>query len=178
MGSPIPKLMEASRTLWSKRWARRVAELALFALALVAMSAWQTRDVVRGVLPEFSLPMLHGTRMESASFRGKSTMLVVWAPWCGVCGAESQNVSWAKALLGDRVRVMSLAAHYQDVREVEEFARAHNVDYPILLGGRDAHRLLGVQSFPTILFLDDQGRVERAAVGYTTTIGLMVRALL
>jgi thioredoxin-related protein len=98
-----------------------------------------------------------------------------WAPWCTVCGVESQNLSWVRRLAGTRANVVSVAAAYENLDQVRAYARQHEVDYPVLLGDDALVRAFRVDAFPTVYFLDADGRVLRSATGYTTTLGLLAR---
>lgn len=156
---------------------RLVLELALVVIVLLAVEAFRARDVRTGPLPAFALSDRSGRVVRDTDLLGKPTMLVVWAPWCGVCRVESQNVSWVQRLVGERARIVSLAAAYDRPEQVEEFVRAAEVDYQVLLGGRHGARLFGVSAFPTTLFIDARGRVQHVATGYTTTLGMILRLL-
>jgi thiol-disulfide isomerase/thioredoxin len=105
-------------------------------------------------------------------------LIVFWAPWCGVCRLESQNVSWLRSLVGTRAKVISIAAHYEAREQVDAFVREHEVDYPVLLGGREASRRFRVRAYPTLFFIAPDGEIKRAAVGYTTLFGLLWRLFL
>jgi thioredoxin-related protein len=95
-----------------------------------------------------------------------------------VCRVESQNVSWLQALVGARAKVLSIAVQYDRPSQVTAYVGAQGVDYPVLLGGRDTAARFAVHAYPTLLFLDDQGAIKRASVGYTTTLGMLWRLLL
>jgi thiol-disulfide isomerase/thioredoxin len=125
----------------------------------------------------FSLQRLDGPPVHSTDLVGKPTLIAFWTPWCPVCKVESRNLSWAQRLVGDRARVLSIATGYDDVGAVRRYVRDHGVDYPVLLGGDDQARDFHVQAFPTVYFLDAQGRVKGSSVGYTTTLGLLARLL-
>lgn len=163
--------------LLSRPWVRRLGEVALVLGVFLTVQAYQARDVPRGALPAFALTSLSGAHVTSESLRGKRTLLVVWAPWCGVCRFTSRNVSWVRGLVGARANVLSIASHYGDVSEVARYVEEQGVDYPVLLGDRALARALGVHAFPTALVLDEGGTLVRASVGYTTTLGLLIRLL-
>lgn len=157
------------------RWA---LELSLLCAAFAAINAWQTRDLPRGELPRFRLPAIDGGTFSASELAGKPALLLFWAPWCGVCGAQSQNVSWLQSLVGGRARVISVATSYRSQADVRAYMSANDVDYPVLLGDAALARRFGVRAFPTAFFLDAEGRIVRSVTGYTTTLGLLWRALL
>ncbi len=157
------------------RWS--IELLGLLAVFWV-LDAWQTRDLPRGTLPAFTLQALDGSPHTDTMLAGKPTLLIFWAPWCGVCQVQSQNVSWLQSMLGTRARVLSVASSYRELGEVHAYVSAHAVDYPVLLGSRATLRAFRVRAFPTVFFLDSEGKIKRVASGYTTTFGLLWRLLL
>lgn len=172
------------KTLWEswkrarqKRWVRWGADGLIFLAVLMAITAWQTRHLVESgeAAPAFQLRDLDGKTWSSAELQGKPVVLYFWAPWCGVCKAESSAISsLRKAEEGD-AHVISIAVAYDDVEEVKRFVRDHGVDYPVLLGNDAVRRAFQVNQFPTTYFLSSDGKVKRAAVGYTTGFGLRWR---
>ncbi len=162
-----------------RRWFRWGLDLVVVLLVIAMVSAWQARDHVRGVrAPPAMLATLDGGHLSFESLRGKPALVAFWAPWCTVCAAESQNLSWARRLVGDRARVVSVAASFEDLSQVRTYVRRQSVDYPVLLANEELIRALRVEAFPTVYFLDANGKVTRSAVGYTTTLGLLVRLFL
>lgn len=155
-------------------------DIALFVAIFAAISMWQSRSLVDsgGPAPEFSLVDLDGEQHTLEDFAGTNTMIVFWAPWCGVCGAESDNVSRVKSWLGERVDVVSVVLDYGSRTDVDAFVDDHQVDYPVLLGDKTTAGDFKVSSYPTIYFLSEDGRIARTSVGYTSTFGMLWRAVL
>jgi peroxiredoxin len=167
-----------ARRRWWVRWG---VDLAVLAVALTAVAAWQARHLpgAGAPAPDFTLSTLSGETVRLEALRGRPVVLAFWAPWCGVCKMESSNLSLLRRLAGDSAHVLSVAVAYEDEEDVRSFAREHEVDYPVLLGGEEAiQREWRVNSFPTVFFVSPEGRVERAVVGYTTLPGLAWRLLL
>lgn len=164
--------------LRARRWVRWSLDVLLLLVLVVAVGAFQTRKLPTGKPPSFTLPLLSGGTFSTGQLAGSPTLLVFWAPWCGVCRVESQNLSWLQALVGERAKVISVAVQYDSLSEVNAYVAAQEVDYPVLLGGRDSAAHFGVHAYPTVFFLDARGTIKRAAVGYTTTPGLLWRLLL
>ncbi len=170
--------LAAYLALCERRWFRWTRDLLVLAALLLAIGAWQARHHVRGAPPEAALRTLEGTPTSLAALRGKPTMVAFWAPWCGVCGAQSGNVGLAMRLAGDRARVVSVATAFEDVAEVRAYMAKHGVTYPVLLGGDEVVRAFRVEAYPTLYFLDAEGRITGSATGYTTTAGMLARLLL
>jgi peroxiredoxin len=143
---------------------------------LLAVGAWQTRRHLSGVpVPAFTLPALEGGTVSSSSLVGQPTMLVLWAPWCGVCKAQSDNVNRTQRWLHGRARVVSVALAYEQRADVEAVAKSEGMEYPVLLGDPALEAAFHVDAYPTLYFLDEAGRIKRSAAGYTTTLGMLWR---
>lgn len=170
----ITKLRERYRSQRAFRWA--VDLFVLFAVVF-AVGAFQTRNHLRGAAPAYLFGTVDSGQVSMSSLAGKPTLMAVWAPWCGVCKAESGNVSRARSILGSRANVVSVATAFNDVSEVQQYMAAQGVDYPVLLAGDDFQRLMHVEAFPTVFVIDSQGRIVSSMQGYTTTLGLIWRTL-
>lgn len=172
------------RTAWeharSRWWVRWGVDLAVLAVVVAAVTAWQTRRLPGAgtPAPAFTLSTLSGETVSLESLRGKPVVLAFWAPWCGVCGMESSNLSQLRSLAGDSAHVVSVAVAYDDEEAVRRFVAKHAVDYPVLLGDDGVQRAFRVDTFPTVFFLSPEGRIQRAVVGYTTLAGLSWRLML
>lgn len=167
-----------TRAYRSRRAVRWTVEGALLLALVTLVGAWQTRRHLSGVPPPaFTLERLDGGTFSSSSLAGKPTMLVLWAPWCGVCKAQSGNVNRVQRWLGERVNVVSIALAWEDRASVEEYVRLSGAEYPVLLGTPGLEAALHVEAFPTVYFLDATGRIKRSAAGYTTTPGMLWRLL-
>lgn len=170
----LQQLQARYRTSRPFRWA---VDLSALLLIVFVVGLFQTRNHVRGAAPSYAFTTLEGAPASFASFAGKPTLVAVWAPWCSVCKVESSNVSRARRWLGDRANVVSVATSFEDVAQVRGYMQAQGVDYPVLLAREDFSGVMGINAFPTVFVLDAQGRVVSSMQGYTTTLGLFLRAL-
>jgi thiol-disulfide isomerase/thioredoxin len=172
--------------LREKRSVRLLMDGAVLIAIFLGVNAWQSRGHLRGEAPVFELRVLDasageaasGERVSNVTLTGKPTMVVFWAPWCGVCKADSPAVSRVKSIVGDRANVVSIASEYESLRDVQRYVDDVGVDYPVLLGGKKTARDFQVRAFPTVFFLDSDGRIDSSVVGYTTTAGMLARLML
>ncbi len=166
------------RTGW-QRVRRFLLDLAILGVLALGISFWQGRSLLGSgaPAPAFSLTTTTGQRITTNDLKGQKTLLAFWAPWCGVCGAESDNLSRIQSWLGGRVRVVSVVLDQRGEGDVQAFMTEQEVDYPVLIGNPAIAAAYQVKSYPTIYVLDAEGRIEHAVVGYTTTAGLLGRVL-
>lgn len=156
------------------RWKRWLRDLVLFAVLFGGISLWQGRNLLASgaPAPAVELTDLEGASVQLSDLHGKKVLLYFWAPWCGVCNVVSPNLGWlAKS---DGVEVVSIASSYGDVGSV---LAAHPEDFSslALLGGEDAAQAFSVNAYPTFYVLDEEGRIQRSFLGYTTKLGLWLR---
>lgn len=164
----------------SPRWKGWARDLVLFALLFTAVGMFQARNLIPTgePFPMQEAALYNGGSITMEDLKGKTTLMVVWAPWCGVCGAASDNVSRVQKWLGDRVQIYSVAMDYQTEDAVQKFIDKHKVDYPVILVDDKLAKDLQVRAFPTLYVLNKEGRVKHRASGYTTTFGMLWRALI
>lgn len=164
-------------TLRKRRIVSWAMELGLIAVVIVGISAYQARHLPEGAAPALDVATLDGGHFSIDSLRGTTTMVVFWAPWCGVCAAESDNLKRAQELVGDRARIVTVAAEYDSVDDVRAFVDKHGITAPVGLGGKTAARRWRVGAFPTAFILDKDGVIVSRMVGYTSTPGMVARLL-
>ena len=164
--------------LEERRWFRWGGEALVVLGVVLAIGLIQTRHHLGGgERPAATFKTLDGTTVTLESLRGKPVALAFWAPWCAVCAAQSGNLSRVARWAGDRGRVVSVASAYGDVSEVRAYMKEHQVAYPVLLGDDETVRAFHVEAYPTVYFLDAEGRIKGSVAGYTTTGGLLARLL-
>lgn len=173
-GSRLARL----RQLRQRRWVAWSMDLAMLALIFFGVSAFQARHLLGGHDPAPPFTLAHHAQPGTTSLEqlsGKPTVLVFWAPWCGVCGAESSTISALQEAVGEDVDVVSVALDYGDESKVAQYVERYGVDYPVLLGDDELMRAYRVQAFPTVYILDAEGRIAWSLVGYTSGFGLRWR---
>jgi thiol-disulfide isomerase/thioredoxin len=164
-----------------KRWLRVSLQLAGLAAAVLAIQAWQARDMLpagqRSMAPPFLLADATGQALDSGSLAGKPVVLYFFAPWCHVCAASAPQLRWFGRWFGRSTRVVLIALDYESPAEVAAWTRAHDIAMPVLLGDPQVARDYRIRGYPTYYVLDSQGRVAGRDFGLTTFAGLWWRTL-
>lgn len=172
------RLLERHKALRREhRWLRWGEEALLIVVVVSAVFAWQTRKLVPSgePAPPFAFTDLDGRTWRSEELRGKPVVLHLWAPWCGVCKAETDTISRLHRSVGDDAHVISVALSYRSVADVRRFTEEHKSAYPVLLGDEKFLEDYRVDSFPTTYFLSPEGRITGSTIGMSTTAGLRWR---
>jgi peroxiredoxin len=167
-------------------------------ICLVACSLVHATDIraalepqsVRKTAPEFVLLDASGKSVSLSSFRGKPLLLDLWATKCGGCVKEIPSfieVHHNYAVKGLAVVGISMDVLYEDLKGpaeawelVNPFVKAHNVDYPILMGDGGITKRYSVEALPITYLIDNRGRIAAKYVGIVDRSNLEanIRALL
>jgi thiol-disulfide isomerase/thioredoxin len=158
------------------RWRRWVLEATIFLTVLVAIQAWQLRDVARGPAPDFAGQRLDGTPFDLAGWRaqhaGQPVLLYFWAEWCPVCRTTAGTVT----AVAEDWPVTTVAMQSGGAAEVAAHMAAHGYRWPTLVDARgEITRNYGFAGVPAFAVIDPAGDIRFVAMGWTSEIGLRLR---
>ena len=158
----------------ARRWkyGSWVRDALLLIVAVLAIRAYQQRDLPSGAAPAIGGVALDGTRVSLDAHRGRPVLLHFWATWCGVCRVEQSSID---AISRD-LPVVSVASRSGDRSAVAAYVEQHGVAPPVLVdAGGELARRYGIRAYPTTFVLDPDGEIRFREVGYTTELGLRAR---
>jgi thiol-disulfide isomerase/thioredoxin len=150
-------------------WLRDVL---IVAVVLVAIRAYQQRDLPSGAAPQLEGKLVDGSVVSLASYRGEPVLVHFWATWCGVCRMEQGSID---AIASDRP-VLSISSRSGEADLVSKYVTQHQVKPRVVVDSAGAlAQRFGVHAFPTTFVLDRNGDIRFREVGYTTELGLRAR---
>jgi len=149
-----------------------LAEILLIGAVYAGLRAWQLRTVAHDMIPELDGISVEGSPLSLAQKRGEPVLVYFWADWCSACKLQQPVVDG----LMQGHTVITVAAHSGDMQAVTETLRARGLSWPTI-ADRDGKLAdaFGVKAFPTSFFIDREGRISSAEVGYTTGPGMRLR---
>jgi peroxiredoxin len=122
--------------------------------------------------PDFQLTTLDGRIVTLAEFRGKKKVVIdFWASWCGPCRIEMpvmrrfyQSTHKADA----KFEFLAISTD-EDRADAESAAKHDKLPFTVLMdsAGKTASAYQ-VEAIPTLLVIDEQGKVEWGETGFRT----------
>lgn len=121
----------------------------------------------------FSLPDLEGNQRDLSHYTGTLRVVDIWGTWCNPCRASLPHLIRLQKEFGDRgVRVVGVAMEPEptvdEIRtKLVDFSAEHGINYDLVIGKDSVmQQIPGGGSLPTLLFVDEQGRVRFSTSGY------------
>jgi thiol-disulfide isomerase/thioredoxin len=111
-----------------------------------------------------------GKDVSLASFKGKPTVLAIWASWCHGCNEEALHLAEVAKKRSD---VAFVGLNYSDSTDgAQWFYGEYGWDFPSIGDPTGAKAIsLGLQGTPTTIFLDSEHREVTRILGATDVAG-------
>lgn len=121
----------------------------------------------RKTAPEFALKDSNGQTVHLADYKGKVVLLDFWATWCGPCKIEIPWFIEFEQQFKDRgFAVLGVSMDEDGWEAVKPYMDDLKINYRILLGNEQVSDIYGgVESLPTTLLIDRQGKIASIHIG-------------
>jgi len=153
--------------------------LVLLAIFLVAIRPSETSQAALKPLrigqpaSNFSLTDLSGKAVKLSDYAGHPVLINAWATWCPPCRAEMPLLHEFYQQHQDEGFVILAVNAGEDSAPVQRFISQNGYTFPVLLDANsDTLMRLGVNSFPTSIFIGRDGVVKHIHLGLFTANSL------
>jgi peroxiredoxin len=154
----------------------------VLALCIAAAGPASAALAPKAPAPDFTLRVLGGHNLRLAEQRGKVVLVNFWATWCGPCKQEMPQLNRLYDKYRDSGFVLLGVNVDDDSRHAASVAAQLGLHFPVLFDAdKSVSRLYQLQSMPTTVLIDRDGRVRYLHDGYQdgveATYERQVRAL-
>ncbi len=130
------------------------------------------------VFPNVAFTALDGSRqLDLESFRGRPVLLTFWASWCGPCRQELPELQKLSAELAETGFALVTINLDQSAIVGARFLQKYNIDVPVYRMDQRTVLRLGIESLPTNVLLDREGRPVQIYRGYSPVVPKEIRNL-
>lgn len=151
--------------LWSR-------DLVILFILLALLGWWQARDTVKGEAPLLHGQLLDGSALIPTQYIGKPIMIHFWATWCPICRLEDQSIH----NVAEKYPVITVATTSGSAKEIQQYLDQEGLVFPVLMDeSGDIGREWGLKGVPATFFVDSQGDIRSAQIGYTSELGMLAR---
>jgi thiol-disulfide isomerase/thioredoxin len=156
---------------------RRVLVLFVVFFASFAVAAPAADPVEEvPVFPNIAFTSLDGSKqLDLESFRGRPLLVTFWASWCGPCRQELPELQKLAAELADKGFALVTINTDQSAAVGARFLQKYNIDVPVYRMDQKTQLMLGIQSLPTNMLLDREGRPVMILRGYSADVPEEIR---
>jgi peroxiredoxin len=125
------------------------------------------RAAVGQPAPTFSLKDANGQTVHSADYKGKVMLLDFWATWCGPCKIEIPwFMDFERQHKDQGFAVVGVSMDEDGWTAIKPYVANMKMNYRVLLGNDDVSTAYGgLDSLPTTLLIDRQGKIASVHVG-------------
>jgi cytochrome c biogenesis protein CcmG/thiol:disulfide interchange protein DsbE len=125
------------------------------------------QNAVGQPMPAFSLKDVNGQAVRPVDYKGKVVLLDFWATWCGPCKVE---IPWfielERQYKDQGFAVLGVSMDEDGWTAIKPYVQKMQMNYRVLLGNDDVSTAYGgLDSLPTTLLIDRQGKIASVHVG-------------
>jgi peroxiredoxin len=123
-----------------------------------------------GHAAEFSLEDIKGKIHRLSDYRGKWVLVNYWTTWCPPCLKEiPELISLQNSHHNKDLFVIGVAMDSGSSKVVADFAQAHGISYPVVMGNRKVTDQIGaVEGLPVSYLYDTKGELVSYQEGGVT----------
>ena len=154
----------------------------LIVVVFFGVLSFQSRNMLAAdgqAAPELRGTTLSGQRYDLQHAAARPALVYFFAPWCRICAASAGNLNRLRRWRANEdIEIVAVALDWDTAVEVRDYVERHDLNVTVVLGDAKLARQWQIQAYPSYYVLDDEHRIVRRDIGYSSQLGLWVRAWL
>ena len=131
----------------------------------------ELRRLIGQAAPALQWQDLEGQAIHIDDLKGRPTLLVFWATWCGACRNEIPDLKQLRSRVpAEKLNIIAVTDGNQRVEEVQAFQAKESINYKLSMSTPALDQAFGIKAYPTHIWLDASGRVEDVSLGSDSRI--------
>jgi len=149
-------------------------EVLLFMLVMIifanVISLYKSRDLNKEPIQTITTKLINNSLYSSKS--DKALLIHIWATWCPTCKLEAQNID----KLSQEYEVITIAVSSGTDYEINNYLKENNLNFKVI-NDKDGlwSKKFNIEVYPTTLIYNKEKKLVFSEVGYTSTLGLLMR---
>ncbi len=156
-----------------KHWSKEILTTLLMVFIIAnAISFFRSPDLKDKKLPEITTLLTNQELFYTEDYKGKPVLIHFWATWCPTCKLEAGNIQ----SLSESYNVITIAVKSKTDEDINAYLKEHQLDFKVI---NDSEGVLAqeflVPAYPTSFIYNKEGKLTFSEVGYTSSLGLILR---
>jgi peroxiredoxin len=120
----------------------------------------------RKPMPDFTLPAIDGRTWSLSDHRGKVVLVNFWATWCPPCRTETPELVRVHERYREQgLELVGISLDDEPELVVPGFIKRFRMPYPVLIPTPDFSLARQIESLPTTVLVDREGRIATVHFG-------------
>lgn len=134
---------------------------------VTAATTTTTWEKMNRPLPELGLTDMRGKTWRLTDIKGKTTLINLWATWCGPCKMELPHLQKLYEKMKDREDIRILTLNTDDNPGlIESFLKENKYTFPVLPARAYVDQLVPSLSIPRNWIVDNQAVLKLESIGF------------
>ncbi len=124
------------------------------------------KAAINSLAPDFTTKnIITGQDVTLSAYKGKITLVNLWATWCPPCRAEIPSMNTFYKHYDGKVAIIAISVDESSDNAVLNFANSYNMSFDVAHDNGTLNKIYGTGSIPTTYIVDKDGVIVEKIIG-------------